>query len=149
LGDDFRRTDPSEWNRDDFISRTDLQRAQSDLQAVRATGHRDGMAATDVSRESVFQRLDFRPHNETPVLKDTVDGFVDGRLEFEILGLKVDEIHGSVYQLTNWSEIHQMAIDFHSQNIFILLSPHEVFCFSAEAGLIANHGFSALSHWHG
>jgi len=30
------------------------------------------------------------------VLKNAVDRFVDGGLEFEILGLEIDEIHSSI-----------------------------------------------------
>jgi hypothetical protein len=30
------------------------------------------------------------------MLQNAVDGFVDRRLEFEILGLEIDEIHGSI-----------------------------------------------------
>jgi hypothetical protein len=41
------------------------------------------------------------------VLKNAVDGFVDGGLEFEILGLEIDKIHGSVYHQSRREQIHQ------------------------------------------
>ena len=99
LRNHLRRADPSEGNRDDLITRADLQRAQDYFQTVRAAGHRDGMTTAHIIGEGVFQRLDLRSHNEAPMLKNAVDRFVDGGLEFEILGLEIDEIHGSVLAL--------------------------------------------------
>ena len=107
LRNHLRRADPGEGNRDDFIARPDLQRAQGYFQTIRAAGHRDGVTTAHIIGEGVFQRLDLGSHNEAPVLKNTVDRFVDGGLEFEILGLEIDEIHGSVYHQSRVEQIHQ------------------------------------------
>ena len=93
LKNHLRRADPSEGNRDDLIAGADFQCPESDLEAVGATGHGDGVAASDEIREHGFQFLDFRPHDEAAMLQHAVNALVDCGLEFSVLGFEVDKIH--------------------------------------------------------
>ena len=98
LMDRFRRSDVGEGRGDDFVTRSDLQRAQRQGESVRAGVHADAEARASVGGNLLLERGDVRAKDVVRASEDFLDG--GQQFSFERLVLRREIQEGDLHRVS-------------------------------------------------